>query len=190
MMGGSVSAMASHACVIARLKPPLAAQIWQLRQSLQLPGASGEPHLTILPPIPHDPSEDDVVVARVRCVARAFAPFRLQVAGAATFAPQTPVVYSEVTGDLVAIHALHRALANGHSARDFRYPYIPHVTLAWAETSEQAHALTRAVKAANFRGRCELDELEVVVGQLPDRWQTLARIKLRQTPHADASSSA
>lgn len=182
--------MASHACVIARLKPPLAAQIWQLRQSLQLPGASAEPHLTLLPPIPHDTRADKALIARVHAAARPFAPFRLQVAGAATFAPRTPVVYSEVTADLSAIHALHCALANGQATRDFRYPYIPHVTLAWAETSEQARALTGAVKAANFRGECELDELEVVVGQLPDRWQTLARIELRRRPHPHGASSA
>lgn len=170
--------MAFHACVIARIAPPLAEQIWQLRESLQLPGATGAPHLTLLPPISHRRCDDAQLVARVRDLAQRFTPLELKVAGAATFAPQTPVVYSEVVGDLAAIHALHQALAASQAKRDFRYPFIPHVTLAWAENSEQAHQLTTQVQAADFRGSCQLCELEVVTGQLPDQWQTIARLPL------------
>lgn len=179
--------MAVHACVIARIQTPLAEQIWQLRWALQLPGASTESHLTVLPPIVHHRADDHALIASVKSVAAQVAPFRLQVAGAGTFAPKTPVVYTEVTGDLAAIDTLHQALADTQAARDFRYPYIPHVTLAWANDGAHAIEVTKRVQAAEFRGECELDELEVVVGELPDRWETLARIRLTKAADTNVS---
>ncbi|MDO5727246.1 MAG: 2'-5' RNA ligase family protein [Bowdeniella nasicola] len=170
--------MVVHACVIAPVTAPLGELISAQRHALQLPNVPPQPHLTLLPPVVFHHGDESALIEQVRTVARAHHRIELQVAGVATFAPTTPVVYFPVTGDLKAIQALHRDLTSPYCPGDFRYPYIPHVTLTWLPTATAARRVADTPQLAQFRGQCTLSHLVVVVGQLPDRWETIAEIAL------------
>jgi len=109
-----------------------AAEVDGLRRAL---GGSGlgriDPHITLVPPV--NVREENVVdvLRLVRSVAPDD-PAEVQIGPARTFAPRTPVVYLEVSGDTARIAALARRLAIPplvpKVARSER-PFVPHITI-------------------------------------------------------------
>jgi len=108
------------------------AEIDGLRRAL---GGSGlgriNPHVTLVPPVNVRDDELVDVLRKLRSTARED-PVVVRIGPARTFAPRTPVVYLEVTGDTARIAGLRRQLAVAplvpEIARRER-PFVPHVTV-------------------------------------------------------------
>ena len=121
------------------------AEIDGLRRAL---GGSGlgriNPHVTLVPPVNVREEELVAVLRKLRSAARED-PIVVRIGPARTFAPRTPVVYLEVTGDTARIAGLRRQLAVApllpEIARRER-PFVPHVTVGGrVETPRIAAAL-------------------------------------------------
>lgn len=112
---------------------PWASQIRQVRSAAGDPLARTiVPHITLVPPVLVANDDVAALLGHVRSVARRGAPFVVEVAGAQTFRPVSPVVYLEVTRGAQALGDLHDDLrrAGGPLAGPLRFPFHPHVTLA------------------------------------------------------------
>ena len=111
---------------------PEGAEIDGLRRAL---GGSGlgriNPHVTLVPPVNVRDEELVDVLRQLRSAARED-PAVVRIGPARTFAPRTPVVYLEVSGDTARIAGLRRQLAVAplvpEIARRER-PFVPHVTV-------------------------------------------------------------
>ncbi|HYZ97819.1 MAG TPA: 2'-5' RNA ligase family protein [Acidimicrobiales bacterium] len=117
---------------VALLVPePTAIEVDGLRRALG-DGSFGRipPHLTLVPPV--NVREDDLPAAvdLLRAAARRARPLDLRLGPAATFHPDTPVVYLTVGGALEALAALRDDLFRPPLERTVTRPYVPHVTVA------------------------------------------------------------
>ncbi|MBL8952977.1 MAG: RNA 2',3'-cyclic phosphodiesterase [Myxococcaceae bacterium] len=136
-LGAEARAAASHA--IARWSPTVNAK-WQQAEKL---------HLTVVflgNPKPDGLAEKlDVLASRAQ-------PFTLKLHGAGTFVTEraASVLWLGVGGELEKLHALEREAANlyGDSGR----PYVPHVTLARAQTSDAFAPALSALNAVDGPG--------------------------------------
>lgn len=88
------------------------------------------PHVTILAPIDVDADAMPAVTRHLAAVARVTSPFRLEVAGASSFRPVTPVVFIALGAGAAECVALESRVRSGDMAVELRYPYHPHVTIA------------------------------------------------------------
>lgn len=93
-------------------------------------GVDMPPHVTILAPIDVDADAMPAVVRHLTAVAGATAPFHLELDGAETFRPVTPVVFVGVGAGASHCVALESRVRSGDMAVELRYPYHPHVTIA------------------------------------------------------------
>lgn len=162
-----------YACVIARLPDDMG-------QELQRKYAGGVDlnrslHLTLLPPVPCTRTKLPELLSFVSSAAAAFPPLTVTLGGGATFWPTSPVLYLPVGPD-PALHEIHQALCHGPLGCDFRFPFVPHVTVGQVGDDAAAAAGVRAL--AGFSAVVELTQLDVIVGALPDDWMTVATYSL------------
>ena len=168
--GGSIRPLPAvqYACVICPLSAPLAARVRAARQPTLPPDTDIPPHLTILPPLPMRPEQLADVRAYVAQTARASAPFQISCGPAQSFEPVSPVVYLGVGDGRDGVLALHADLAGGPLGGDFRFPFVPHVTLAHTPDAEQRARVLREM--AQFSARSDVAELYLVTGNFVDEW--------------------
>ncbi len=107
-------------------------------------------HLTLLCPT-GVADGDGGIESHLADVAARTRPFELWLRNAGTFRPVTPVVYVAVASGATACARLAARIRSGPLARELRFPYHPHVTVA-QEVPEDA--LDRAYDAvAGFSAR-------------------------------------
>ena len=167
--------------VVTYLPGSLAAFVNRLRRRFNPNPASGEPHVTILPPRPFStPLGEPLEAIRKQCAE--FQPFEVTLQGASTFWPVSGVVYLSLSRGFEQLAQLHDALNSGGLTRQEVHPYVPHVTIA----QELNEAETQAVLAEVTRewlGYKEAISFRVeslfLVQQTPDiGWIDLACISL------------
>lgn len=88
------------------------------------------PHVTLLPPTAIPPDELEAVEEHLREVARSFRPFGVRLQGTGTFRPISDVVFVPLVEGEDECSQLEGKVRQGPLARDLRFPYHPHVTLA------------------------------------------------------------
>jgi 2'-5' RNA ligase len=117
--------------VVLLLPDPAATEVDGLRRALG-DGSLGRipAHLTLVPPV--NVREDDVpaVLDVLRRAAAQTRPLDLRLGPATTFDPVTPVVYLDVHGDVVGLHALRGRVFRPPLERPLTHAFVPHVTLA------------------------------------------------------------
>lgn len=147
---------------VALLIPsPFDAEIDGLRRACG-DGALGKvpPHVTLVPPVNVREDAVDDALAVLRAAAAAAGPLVLTLGPAATFQPDTPVLYLEVGGDLDALHRLRDAVFVAPLARRLTWPFVPHVTLA---EEQPAQRLTAAVAAlADYRVDVRIERVHLL----------------------------
>jgi 2'-5' RNA ligase len=141
-------------------------------------------HITLVPPtdVPDEGMED--LLAAVREVARAHAPFRVHVRGTGTFRPVSPVVFAVVVEGISACEALEADLRGGALAGTRRFPYHPHVTIAHdlpESTLDRAFEELAAVEA-----RFEVTAFSLYRGD-GEYWHSVAEYPLRGTAPTSAT---
>ena len=101
------------------------------------------PHLTIVAPVSVDPGEMPVLEAHLERAVVGCGPFRMRLRGTGTFRPVSPVVFLAVAEGIPGCEDLERRVRCGPWAVDLRFPYHPHVTVAFGlaeEALDQAFA--------------------------------------------------
>jgi 2'-5' RNA ligase len=102
------------------------------------------PHVTLLPPTPIDPQALPDIEEHLRLVAVEENAFEIVLRGSATFLPVSPVVFVPLVQGISECERLEGKVRSGPLARQLRFPYHPHVTVAHDLPPE---ALERAIHA-------------------------------------------
>ena len=89
------------------------------------------PHVTIVAPVSIDPEEMLAVEEHIERALVGSAPFRMHLRGTGTFRPVTPTVFITVAEGIPGCEELERRIRSGPLAIDLRFPYHPHVTIAF-----------------------------------------------------------
>ena len=134
------------------------------------------PHVTLVPPtvVPRDSL--DAVVAHLRSVAAAAAPFVMHLSGTGTFRPVSPVVFVQVAAGLASCELLERAVRGGPVRRDLDFPYHPHVTVAHGVADAD---LDRAYDALlGFAARFPVGSFQLFERGETGEWGQLAEFEL------------
>jgi len=180
--------------VVARLPEPLAIHVQAWRRALGDPAAGRiAPHLTLVPPQTVAERDLDRAVALVERAAEAAVPFLVELAGAATFLPGSPVAYLVVREGRPALEALEAALLE--SPLDRRtHPFHPHVTVAQDLPPDRIEAA--AAELAGFRAAFPVPDLAVLREEPDKTWRPLATVPVgastavREVAFAEAASAA
>ena len=184
--------------VIARLPEPLGIHVQAWRRALGDPAAERiGPHLTLVPPQTVDEGDLDRAAALVERAAAEAVPFLVELDGAATFLPGSPVAYLVVREGGPALAALEAALRE--SPLDRRtHPFHPHVTLVQDLPPDRVELAAREL--AGFRAAFPVRELALMREQrdpeLGRVWRPLATATvgastaIREVPFTEAVSAA
>lgn len=117
--------------VTIELPEPYRTELTSWRKQLGDPSAAkNPPHITLLPPTP---LEDDVIAKfseHLVSVASAHEPFKVRLSGSGTFRPVSPVVFVVLAEGAAGCTSVEADVRSGPVARDLRFPYHPHVTVA------------------------------------------------------------
>jgi 2'-5' RNA ligase len=88
------------------------------------------PHVTLLPPTPVPAAGMPAVEDHLVATAAAYSPFEMHLSGTGTFRPVSDVVFVVVAAGVAQCERLEFAVRSGPLARETRFPYHPHVTVA------------------------------------------------------------
>ena len=110
---------------------PYTSELQGWRQRLGDPNAADiPPHITLLPPTLLVTDALHGVEEHLRQVAEQSEPFTIHLRGSGTFRPVSPVVFVPLVQGIGECERLERAVRSGPLAREVRFPYHPHVTVA------------------------------------------------------------
>jgi len=110
---------------------PYTSELQGWRERLGDPNAGDiPPHVTLLPPTELRTDDLDEAEAHLQSVAQQHAPFAMHLRGSGTFRPISPVVFVPLVQGIGECERLESAVRSGLLARDVKFPYHPHVTVA------------------------------------------------------------
>jgi 2'-5' RNA ligase len=110
---------------------PFGAQLQTWRERLGDPNASRiVPHVTLLPPTEVAALALDDIEEHLRRIAVDEVAFEIRLRGSATFLPVSPVVFVPLVQGISECEGLEARVRSGPLARELRFPYHPHVTVA------------------------------------------------------------
>ena len=110
---------------------PYAGQLQDCRELFGDPQAKLVPaHITLLPPTAITAARLPVVEEHLRAIARSEHPFELLLRGSGTFRPVSPVTFVPLAAGISECEQLEAKVRSGPLARDVKFNYHPHVTVA------------------------------------------------------------
>ena len=180
--------------VVVRLPEPLAIHVQAWRRAFHDPTAQRiVPHLTVVPP--QTVAEDDVppALALVERAAAEAAPCTVELDGAATFLPQSPVAFLVVREGIPALRGLEAALRSPPLHRR-THRFHPHVTLTQDRPTGEIEAAAREL--AGFRASFPVREVAVMQEGRDGVWRPLVQAPMggsalvREVPFAEAAAAA
>lgn len=134
------------------------------------------PHVTIVPPTALPSYDLRPVEAHLERAAASVAPFQIELAGAGTFRPTSPVVFAALTRGAGQCAALQQAAVAGPLAQDLKFDYHPHVTVAQDVGEDGLELAEQAL--ASFAASFAVSEF-VLYERAPDeRWNTIRTFEL------------
>lgn len=167
---------------VALLVPePVGTEIDGLRRALADPALGRiEPHVTLVPPVNVREEDLDAAMDVLRAAAADAGPLRLDLGPAATFRPETPVIYLAVDGDTEAVTSLRAAVDAEPLVRRSTRPFVPHVTICREFPLERIDEATRSL--AGYRASVRVTHLTLLEEKKQDDgrrvWGTLADVVL------------
>lgn len=94
------------------------------------PAAAIPTHITLLPPTEVVAARLPDIGAHLAAVAARHPAFHIRLRGTATFRPVSPVVFVVLAGGTAECERVEHDVRSGPLARELRFPYHPHVTVA------------------------------------------------------------
>ena len=173
-MGGSTQLIG----VALAIPHPWGPEIEGWRESFGDPQATSIPaHITLLPPTRVSESDLPRIRAHLAQAAADTDVFDVQLRGAGTFRPVSPVVFVSVSQGISGCEKLESRIRRGVLERELDYPYHPHVTVAHDVPEE---VLDRAFGSlSGFNARFAASEFALYVHGDDGVWQVFERFPLR-----------
>jgi 2'-5' RNA ligase len=110
---------------------PFNAELQDWRERLGDPNAKRiVPHVTLVPPTEVSTAALPAIEEHLRAVASDEREFQIKLRGSATFLPVSPVVFVPLVQGIAECERLESLVRTGPLAREIRFPYHPHVTVA------------------------------------------------------------
>jgi 2'-5' RNA ligase len=165
---------------IAYVRSPVGIFVEELRRELHPAHTHADAHVTILPPRPLRGSEAQAT-ALLTEICRSIIPFEVTMGDVETFVPLTPTVFIRVARGAYRLRELHETLNRDVLSFDEPWPYMPHLTIAKLDTTEEAN---KVLRTARERWRAYTDAREVRIDSLTfvkgsgERWVDLAKMPL------------
>jgi 8-oxo-dGTP pyrophosphatase MutT (NUDIX family)/2'-5' RNA ligase len=182
--------------VIMPLPEPVAMHVQAWRRALGDPAAAEvPPHLTLVPPQTAAADQREAAIALVERAAAAAAPGVVELRGAATFLPESPVAFLVVTEGATMLKGLEAALREPPLHRR-TFPFHPHVTVTQDHPPEVLQAAARDLRG--FHASWVPHEV-VLMEESGDVWRPLHRARIgaakgeeevREVPFSEAASAA
>jgi 8-oxo-dGTP pyrophosphatase MutT (NUDIX family)/2'-5' RNA ligase len=180
--------------VIVLLPEPLAAHVQAWRRAFRDPARDLiPPHLTLVPPQMVAEEDLPAAVGLVDRAASEAVPGLVELRGAATFLPETPVAYLVVSEGVPTLRTLEEALRT--PPLDQRsFPFHPHVTVAQDRPAEELEAVARDL--APFHAVFPLPELTLMEEDEHAGWRVIHQARVgaselvREVPLERAASAA
>ena len=117
--------------VAIEVPQPYGAELLDWRRRLGDPSAERiPPHVTLLPPTAVTGDELHDIEDHLAAIAADSAPFDMWLRGTGTFRPVSPVTFVAVAAGIAECERLESMVRSGPLARDVRFNYHPHVTVA------------------------------------------------------------
>ncbi|GAA2062616.1 2'-5' RNA ligase family protein [Catenulispora yoronensis] len=117
--------------VAVPIPEPFGSELQKWRESFHDPMARAIPtHVTLLPPTEVPRAELPAVEDHLAAAARAGHAFPMLLQGTDTFRPVSPVTFVRVAAGAEQCAATEARVRSGVLAREARFPYHPHVTVA------------------------------------------------------------
>ena len=118
--------------VVVDVPEPYASRIREARHGWDDPEAElVPPHVTIVAPVSVDHEAMPALEQHLARAGEGCAPFRMHLRGTGTFRPVSPVVFLAVAEGIPGCEDLEHRVRSGPLAVDLRFPYHPHVTVAF-----------------------------------------------------------
>jgi 2'-5' RNA ligase len=135
------------------------------------------PHITLLPPTQVPAEEMPAVEDHLAATAAGFPAFEIHLSGTGTFRPVSDVVFVVVAAGIAQCEQLEARVRSGPLARETRFPYHPHITVA----HDIPHAgLDRAYAGlADFDARFPVPAFTVFQQEISGVWVTRKDFELR-----------
>ena len=113
------------------LPEPFTSELQGWRERLGDPHAAGiPPHVTLLPPTSLEEGALEQVEEHLRLVAASEHGFRMHLRGSSSFRPVSPVVFVPLVEGIADCERVESKVRSGPLARELKFPYHPHVTVA------------------------------------------------------------
>ena len=181
--------------VIMPLPEPVAWHVQAWRRALHDPAAAEvPPHLTLVPPQTVPSSQREAAIALVERAAAGAVPGVVELRGAATFLPDSPVAFLVVHEGATLLHGLEAALREPPLQRR-TFPFHPHVTVTQDHPAATLEAATRDLEG--FHASWVPLELVLMEESGDDVWRPLHRARLgavkdqaEEVPCDEAASAA
>ena len=152
MTHDSVGSVTRDIGVAIGIPEPYGRELQGWREQLGDPNAKRiVPHVTLLPPTPVQPRLLPAIEEHLRQVAVGETGFEIRLRGSATFLPVSPVVFVPLVQGISECERLEAKVRSGPLARDVRFPYHPHVTVAHDRPDD---ALRRAIEEVRAYEAC------------------------------------
>ncbi len=117
--------------VAVAIPEPHGSYLQSLREGFGDPLARAIPtHVTLLPPTEVRAADLPAIEEHLLAVAASERQFTVRLRGAGTFRPVSPVVFVQVATGVTAFERIEAKVRSGPLARELRFPYHPHVTVA------------------------------------------------------------
>ncbi len=175
--------MIGEVALVAYLPGELAGRLARIAHRLASDSPERRPHITVLPSR-NVPLPDAALLEVLRRFAPAALPLRLRLGEIRTFLPVSPVIYLDVmTTDAVLDRLRHNLLQALPDSIPERFPYHPHLTLAYDLPAPAVERLQVRWQRVWEKLRCtwppllELTELTLVRQVGAAEWQDLGSYK-------------
>jgi 2'-5' RNA ligase len=117
--------------VAIEIPEPYGAELREWRDRLGDPQAQQiPPHVTLLPPTAVRDVALPAIADHLLRIATAEQPFEIILRGSGTFRPVSPVTFVTLGAGISDCERLQAQVRSGPLARELRFPYHPHVTVA------------------------------------------------------------
>ena len=170
--------------VVAYVRSPVGIFVEELRRELHPAHTHADAHVTILPPRPLiGPEKRALDMLAALC--KTSAPFEVTMGDVETFIPVTPTIFLRVARGAYRLRELHDKLSCEGLTFKEPWPYMPHLTIAKMDTTEEAQRLLAAARARwqHYRDTrtVQIKSLTFVKGS-GERWVDLATMNLGDSP--------
>ena len=165
---------------VAYIRCPVGIFVEELRRELHPAHTHADAHVTVLPPRPLAGSEQQAL-EMLSEFCRSVVPFEVSMGDVETFIPVTPTVFLRVARGAYRLRELHDQLNSRGLEFKEPWPYMPHLTIAKMDTTEEARKVLEVARQRwseyHESRTVRIQSLTLVKGS-GERWVDLGNLAL------------